>query len=336
MINRTPFPDSSKNISLQRSVSNLKRKITQLSSELSTGTVSNVNAATKGDYTRLAALNHHRKISDIYLSNNSRVSQDLGYLQSVLNKIIEPIKLLSLKLIDTQGGNNFASFDRSITETKTLFDQIIKDLNVSIAGRSLFSGSATDKAATVGADEILSVVNLHVSNLSSTAEISSAIDTWFLTPGGGFEQSAYLGTAADENLLPMGESAALYAPNISALNPEIRKVLAQLSKVALLDKLNIGDAEISIIIQEAGNNLLTAESSLQKLSAGMGQVEERVEQNRIRLGFNLASIDAALHQIIESDQFKIATELQNALTQIDTVYALTARSANLSLVGYLR
>lgn len=336
MKNSMSFIDSSRNAPLQHNISGLKKKVAQLSSDLSSGKTSNLNAATRGDYTRLAAINHQRQMNAVYLNNSKKISQDLSHLQSILQKIAEPAKSLSLRFIDVQNTSGDAVLNRAASEANALLDQTINDLNSSIAGRNLLSGSATDRAAVSGSDEILAALTLHVSGLTTADEISSAADDWFMTSGSGFEQFAYLGEATETTSLPIDERPRIYAPDISALSPEIRKFLAQLSKASLIHSVNIDNFEKSAMIRSAGYGLLNAESGMLKVSESLGVVEERVDQNRVQLGFEIAAIESAHLDLVEIDQFKTATELQSILTQIETVYTLTARSANLSLVGYLR
>lgn len=336
MKNGISFIDSSRNAPLQQSISGLKKKVIRLSSDLSSGKFSNLNAATRGDYTRLAAINHQRQMNEIYLSNSKKISQDLNHLQSALQKITEPAKSLSLKFINIHNTPGDYILNRAVSEGKALLDGTINDLNSSIAGRSLLSGSATDRAAISGSDEILAALTLHVSGLTTGEEISSAIDDWFMTPGAGFEQLAYLGEIAETTSLPINTLAIMNAPNISALNPEIRTFLAQLSKSAMVQSVNIGNFEKNEMIRNAGYGLLNAESGMLRLSESLGIIEERVDQNRVQLGFEIMATESAHLELIEIDQFKTATELQSILAQIEAVYTLTARSANLSLVGYLR
>lgn len=336
MNNSVSVGDHSKKLLMQHTASGLKKRLSKLSIALTSGNVANVNDATQGDYKHLAAINHQQQLNSIHQKNNEKIGQDLGALQAVLQKITAPMKGLSVQFLDATAFSGSTQIDRTIAEGSALFTQTVADLNASTAGRTLLSGTATDQRATASAANISFPLKAHIADLVTVSEIAAAVDVWFMTEGAGFDQHAYMGDAPATDALPVGHKTDIYGPNISAASPEIRNVLAQLAKVSLLSELSFDDIEKSELIQEAGRGLLSAEQGLLNLSAGLGQIEERIEQNKTHLSFEAAAIDVARHSIIAVDQFKTANELQNTLAQLDAVYTLTARSANLSLVGYLR
>ncbi|CAK9055877.1 Flagellar P-ring protein (Basal body P-ring protein), partial [Durusdinium trenchii] len=86
----------------------------------------------------------------------------------------------------------------------------------------------------VDADDILSALSTALVGLTSAADVRTAVDTWFDTPGGGFDTIAYLGS--DDPLDPFQISEVGEAKlDLLARDDEMRAVLKEFSLAALLD-----------------------------------------------------------------------------------------------------
>ena len=71
------------------------------------------------------------------------------------------------------------------------------------------------------------------------------------------------------------------------------------------------------------------------LQAGLGDAEARLDTRVIRLTGERDALNLARQTLIAVDPYEAATQLEQAQTQLQTLYAVTARTARLSLTGYL-
>ncbi len=68
----------------------------------------------------------------------------------------------------------------------------------------------------------------------------------------------------------------------------------------------------------------------------LGAVQERVERRASDLGRIRTEMEARRTDAMGADPFDTATRLQNEMTRLETIYAVTARRARLRLTDYLR
>lgn len=328
--------DMAKGFQAQRAAGAAKLRISQLSSALSTGRAADTNTALRGNYERLAELHHQHQLNKAFLQNSARIATDLNAMQAILQKITEPVKQVATQFLQMGPESDGGKVNRAVSEARTMFTQTVSDLNGATAGRTMFAGVNDDRPALTPAATILAEVQAHISGMTVPSDISAAIEDWFMTPGGGYDQNAYLGGAASTERLAINQSSGVFGPEITAATPEIRKILAQYAKVAVLSETQLNDIGKGNVIRTAGQELFGADYGLIELSASLGQIQERIEVNRVHLVSSNAAIDLARNSLTAVDQFETATSLQNALAQLDALYTVTARSANLSLVGYMR
>ncbi|SDW15899.1 hypothetical protein [Roseicitreum antarcticum] len=328
--------DMAKGFHSQRAAGAAKLRISQLSTALSTGKAADTNAALRGSYVRFAELHHQHQLNTAFLKNGTRIATDLSAMQAVLQKVAQPVKQLAVDFLQVGTEADSGKIQRSISEARTMFTQTVADLNGSAGGRTLLAGVDDDQPALTSGAAILARVQTHVSGLTVASDIISAVEDWFMAPGGEYDQHAYLGGAASTERLAINQSSGIFGPEITAATPDIRKVLAQYAKVAVLSDTPLNETGKAAVIRAAGQELFGADYGLINLSASVGQIQESVEANRVHLVSNNAAIDIARNSLTDVDQFETATSLQNAISQLDAIYTLTARSAGLSLVGYMR
>ena len=87
---------------------------------------------------------------------------------------------------------------------------------------------------------------------------------------------------------------------------------------------------------KAGETMITSQGELAVLQAHIGTVESRIEDAKIINSAEGAALDLARSEMLGVDPYETATKLENTQTQLETLYALTARLSRLSLVDFLR
>jgi flagellar hook-associated protein 3 FlgL len=172
------------------------------------------------------------------------------------------------------------------------------------------------------------------SGANDVTSVEAAMDSWLSSPG-GYAGTAYLG---DNPLSPVpiaaGESMAL---DITANDPALRETLKGLAMATLVDRgLFAGQPVMEkYLAQRAGEVLLEGESDRAHLVARLGGMQAQVDRAQTRNESEAAALGMARTGMVQIDPYDTATRLQDAETQLQLIYTLTARISRLSLADYL-
>ena len=214
---------------------------------------------------------------------------------------------------------------------------MVAALNTRSAGRALFGGTAVDKTPVASADAIMSAARSATNGASSASDVRAALDAMFDGAGAYFETSLYAGD--DNGLAPfqLGEGEAVQL-DIRATDPAIKDMLKNTVALALA-----GDPGIGLDLEQrqslaglAGSDLQGVQGGTTEIRARLGHAESRIEHATARLSTEMSALEQARDDLLAVDPYEAATELQSTQSQIEMLYNLTARSARLSLVSFLK
>ncbi|MDZ4136546.1 MAG: flagellin, partial [Paracoccaceae bacterium] len=212
---------------------------------------------------------------------------------------------------------------------------VISALNTRVGDRSLFAGQGTEGPAVADAQTILASLDIAIAGAQSADDVQIAVSDWFDSPT-GYAAAAYLGSTALAPLsIAQGEAVTI---DFTAADPEIRDTLKGLAMAALLDRgaLNGSPAARADLARLAGESLLTSQTGRADMAARLGIAEGQIEAAKIRNGAETSALQIARNGIISADPFEAAAKLETTQTQLETLFALTARLSRLSLVDFLR
>lgn len=168
------------------------------------------------------------------------------------------------------------------------------------------------------------------------SEVLARLGAFFDGASGGFETEIYQGglTGASPYQLGSGESVAL---NIRADDPGLREVLKQLALIAISTdaSLPLLDSDRLELASDAGETLFERQTALTKLRANLGMAEERIDQSASRVAAEMTGFEIARSELVASDPFEAAIELEQVQFQLEALYTLMARASRLSLVNFL-
>jgi flagellar hook-associated protein 3 FlgL len=85
----------------------------------------------------------------------------------------------------------------------------------------------------------------------------------------------------------------------------------------------------------AGVSLLNAQTGVTELRGGIGATAARLEEVDTRNAAETAAIESSRARLTDVDIYDKATELEAVQSQLQLLYAITARSARLTLVDAL-
>ena len=257
-------------------------------------------------------------------------------LQSGLATIDGQATTLATSLLTVGSSGQPTGLRTVATAARGALDTALSALNVRVGSRSLFSGAATDRPAVVSTDALLTSLAPVVAGQTTAAGVAQAVQDWFASPS-GFAAAGYLGSVDPASTTPIapGESAAI---SVTALDPAITATLAGLATAALIGTGPlVGNApEQAALAAHAGQALLSSADARTGLAAQVGVVQARISQAQTRNGSETTALQLAQSKLLSVDPYATATALQSTQTQLDTLYALTARISGLSLTNFLK
>lgn len=328
--------DLSSTFLLSRQTFALKSEVQRRSSELATGKASDLSRAVRGDYRALSEVTRGLALAETERITIAEARGFAGAAQLALGIAQDQTEALSGTLLAVPATPTLPTLAGAGSTARMALDAVIGALNEKTADRAIFAGDATDGAALAPAETMMADLEAAVAAETTAAGVIAAVDAWFDTPGGGFDQSGYTGSASALAPFRLGEneSASL---DVTAADPGLRAVLKGVALAALLDGPTLaGDvAAREEVARAAATRTIAASGELTEIRAGLGATEATIEAASVRRETETAALEEARGTLTGVDPFEAATRLESARTQLETLYALTARVSRLSLVNYL-
>lgn len=329
--------DLARGLVLRRQQTELKSELTSLSEALVSGQKQDLRAELRGDYRPLASIDKSLDLLDAYDRAGAEISLVAETMQNTLGSLAESSQGLATSLLVTASNPAIAALDARTEEAGGLFSQAVSKLNTEVAGRTLFSGAATDAPALNSADDMMTALKGAIAGLTVASDIRDAVVAWFDTPGGGFDQLAYNGTA-------QASGPVLVAPtekmdiSITAADPALRGLLSGLALASLANDGNtpsLSTAERTSLVRMSGEKLAQAGDEVTELRTNLGTIQARLETLSSTNAAERMTLETARNEITLADPFETATALEDSQTRLETLYAITARLSRLSLADYL-
>lgn len=336
MSNFVSLGDLAQSFQMRRHQSFIKADLNRLARELSTGRVDNVADRMKGDFSPIASIEHSLTALESLAIVNKEAGIFSETMQHALGQLHGFISETAPNLLIASNAGQSNMTAPATGEAKQKFQAAVATLNTEIAGRSLFSGAATDQTPLISADAMLAQLQIATATETTASGIEAQVDAW-LAPGGGFETMAYRGSL--NNLSPMkigtNETATLDTRADAGAFREMLKGFA-LASLVHDGALALNANERSTLLGRSGETLLAAQAKILDHRANLGSVEAQIEQASVRNGAEKAALELVRGDLLEVDRFETATQLESAQAQLETLYTLTARLSRLSLTDFLR
>ncbi|NUH66764.1 flagellar hook protein [Sulfitobacter sp. S0837] len=333
----TSIGDLAQSFMLRNRNTALKQEMTRLTTELSTGQVADTRAVLGGNYSYLTEIERKLETLTGYDVATTEANHMAGAMQSALERIESLGTDLSLSLI--AAGTSAVGTSKSVVaaDARNAMAALVGTMNSNIAGRSMFSGTATDRAPLPDDTALLDALKTAITSAGATSptDIMAAATNWFNDPA-GFAATAYQGS--DNALAPMTlsetESVRL---DIRATDPDLKTML-RLSAVAALAEdpaLALTEPEQTELFEMTGQQMLAGRDGITSLRAKVGFAEARIEQVSSRNAAEKTSLDYAKANLLASDPYDAATKLEEVQFQLQSLYSVTVRMSQLSLVNFL-
>lgn len=321
---------------LQRRGALLKADMARLNEELATGQVSDVKSVLAGNVSYLSDIEGDLRTLAAYKVAGTEAAQFASSAQSALNQMSANATTLGSNLLAVSSSAVGPILDQLYVDAESDLSTIVSTLNTTSAGRSLFAGAATDRAAVNSADTILATLRAAVAGNTSPIDIETAVDQWFDDPA-GFRASIY--TGSDTSISPFqlagDEQVSI---DLKADNKVFRDLIKGVALAAIAgdDSFGLNAVDQKELLGSAGGVLLSAKEQLIATQSGMGAVEARIDAISTRNAARDTSLQFAKGALLQADPFDTATQLEAVQFQLQSLYTVTSRMSGLSLVNFVR
>lgn len=314
----------------------IKSDLSRLSQELASGQKSDISTAITGDYSPFVAIERSLRSLTAYSTATSEAGLVASAMQDVLNLVQDRSGELGPSLLLASSGASETLIQTTTADARVNFEMVISALNTKVADRSLFSGTATNQQALADAATILASLETAIAAETTAAGISTAVDSWFNSPGGGFDTVAYLGSASPFSPVRVSDNENVEIP-LTGSDPAIRQTLKGFALAALIGNGALAGnlTERINLTRLAAEEVIGAQSTLVIARAAVGTVEAQIDKAAANNAAQTAALEIARSEITTIDPFRTATELEAVSAQLETLYTLTARLSRLKLSDYL-
>ncbi|MCL6285197.1 flagellar biosynthesis protein FlgL [Ruegeria sp. 2012CJ41-6] len=332
----TSIGDLASSLALRTRSAEIKTRIATLTDELSSGQTQNVNTRLAGDYSQLADMDRRLRHLQAFRTVTAEAGAWASGMQTGLTNLHDRVGDLSTKLVTFSKPGQEVTRAHMSKQAADDLKLLVSTLNTRSGGRSLFAGQAVDTTPLADDKTLLSALRTAVSGQTTPVDIIQAATDWFNDPA-GFETVIYQGS--DQSLDPISVSDTQDASlPLRADHPTFRAILRDTALAALATDPALGFSETvqSDLLHRTGAGLLRSQDELTLMQADLGHVESRIEAAKTQNAAAATATEFARNRLLAADPYDTATHLEAAQFQLESLYAATVRSSQLSLVNYLR
>lgn len=324
---RLSLPVTLLSTGLNDTVSKIRDRIDTTSEEAVTGRYSDLTTHLSG---RIGSAMLSQKAMDDLKNERTQLSireARLDIAQQGLTVIHDDINTLNVRMQNALGSGDHATREAVVTDAQAALDQMFLVLNSRHGERYLFAGDATATKPFADVETFLSDIRQIATTATDADDFTTRLDAYFNTPGTGWQQNVYSGTATASD-----------PGAVTGMDPAITKIASSLAIFALSGSdeaipLFEGNSDA---VQAAATTLTEGQGKLTNVRADRGVLQSQLARSQESLNLEETILTATFNQMTGRDQYEAASELRQLETSLEASYTLTARLANLSLLNFLR
>ncbi len=319
---------------MRDTASSTRDRVDILSQELASGRSADTSRALSSDFSELSHLSHR-------MHNLQSVRESLGQaktwgdaLQTSLETIGQAGQRVAQALPASLAAAGNDGVQQAAATARGAAEDIGAALRHTIAGRAIFAnGSETPPLASVA--DVLDDVGLLARGAADFDSYVNAVDSYFASAG-TFETTRVTGFDAAPIRFPAGEGQSVSFA-VDAKSSEVRDAFKQAVLVAGLSDagfdMRAGDRGAAMMVLQERSAQVGA--NLPLLQGRIGVQEARIATRYDAAETGLQDAEVAISEAVGVDPFDVATRLQDEMSRLETLYAITARQAQLRLTDYL-
>lgn len=327
--------DLSRSYAMQSRNAALKEDIQRLTTELASGQKADVRAAVGNNSAYISDLERSLTKLDGYELATLEARQFTTGAQAALEYISD----LNSSFRDTMlGVGNSAMGETTkvaVSQARSAVEDVIGALNTDVAGRRVFSGIATETAPLAPVEDLLAGLTTAMAGAGNVDDMLAAAESWFNDPA-GFGTTGYLGSDTAMAPIALSEQDTM-SFTLRADDQALRDTLRSMAVVALATDpaLALTSTQQNEMLGKVTPDVLDTSSALISLQTDVGLTESRLEAVSVRQGAERTSMEIARSDLLSVNPYEAATELEQVQFQLQSLYAITSRMQQLSLVNYL-
>lgn len=331
--------DQARAFAMKTATTRVKNQLDVLTKELSSGEVADLGQRLGGNTkainqieTRLTTLAQMRQ-------NGAEIAAYTTGLQDVLGKLHSDTSALAVALLTEPVSPTPDLLATRSAEIGDSFATTVSRLNGDVAGQFLFSGLNTQQAPLDSSEAMLASLVTLTAGLTTAADVAQAVSDWFDAPvgGGGFLDNAYHGTVGAERQITVGENRQV-SVSTDAASQGVRDALKGMAMGALVSKGVLAgqyDQQLQLMSRGA-ETLLNNETQLLSEVSRVAQAQQSTQNGQTETAARSSVLTIARNEIRSADPYETSLALKETESQLEQIYAITARLSNLKLVEYLR
>lgn len=324
---RIPPPNSLISAQFTQNITDLRQNIARTAEEATTGRYSDLAAHLSGRVG--TAMLSQKALDDIGFQREQLGQREarLDVTQRSLTLIHDRALGIDISMQQALGAGNLANQGLAARDAKAALSDVFSALNVRFGERYLFAGDATATQPLPNPDDLLTDIRQIAGAAADPAAFATALDTYFNTPGGGWQQDIYGGTATASD-----------PDAVTAGNPALVQLISNLAVLAISDPADSPAliAQNPDLVDTAARGLSSGLTALTNLRADRGVVQEQLSVQKESLDIEETIFTSAFNALTARDQYEAAGALKDLESSLEASYLLTSRLASLSLLNYLR
>lgn len=331
--------DQARVLSQNMNAAQLDRKLNRLTKEAASGEVADLSSRLQGDTIIINNIENRIALIEQYDRNAEDALFSLKWQQQVVGSANDAASEIANKILTLPQAFDAVATEELAKEAVETFSIIVDQLNRNVTGRYAFSGLDVNERPLVSSEKIIDKM-VEISDQSISAdEVVQKISNWFDAPQGkaGFEDFAYRGTKDKSINFAIAEGGSVDVV-ISAMDPEIKRMLKGLAIAALADRIKLDDDNVGAekLIKSGAREIWDNEVNLIQKISKIGAAQEKVEVGQARNTAALSELRIARNDIRQVDLYETSSAILETESQLRHIYLLVARVSNLSLAEYLR
>ncbi len=333
----TSLSDMAQSFAQNRNNTAIRTRLATLTGELSTGKTADLTARLKGDTVAVRDIDRQLGLNAIHTRAATEAVLWTDAIQTRLGRIETERSTLSTTLLGLAQEPDDQQRALAAQAGRTAFDGTVAALNARLGGEALFAGRATDVTPLASAADMMAALRIAAAGATTAADLATAVDAWFDTPGGGFGTVGYAGDTGGQQSRRITDDLTI-APGIRADDATLRDVMKAAALAALAEdtSLTMTVAERTAVLNDASARTLTVGAPLTGMRAGLGQQEALIERRQADIAARTTALSIVRNQTDAADPYETAGALQEVQVLLETHYAVTARLSQLNLAQYLR
>lgn len=331
--------DQARAFAMRAATSRLKASMEILTQELSSGEVADLGLRLGGNTRALSSIEARLVLNEQFQRNASEAAAFAAGMQDALQSIRTSVSDMSISLLSEPVPPTPAMLAARAYEVSEAFSTTVSRLNGDIAGQHLFAGLDTDQVPLISAEEMLDQLQVATAGQTTAAGVALVVSDWFDAPpgGGGFLDTAYSGTVGATRRFSVGEDISI-GLSTSAASPAIRDLLKGLATAALVDRGVLAGQhdERRALMAQGAHVLVDNDAGLVSEMSRIGLAEQIIDRAATHGAGVISTLTIGRNTMRSADQYETSAALQQVESQLEAVYAVTARLSDLRLVEYLR